>query len=356
MFYQIEGLQAPPEEREMDLLLPPPAEIGNVAVELEGVGAMVVDELGQERWLFRNLTASLKPGQCTGIVGRNGAGKTTLLRLCMGTRQPDEGTVSIGKKAAFNYIDQARMQLNGNGTVLAEVVDHDETVFFGNQKLGARGYLRRFLFNDDRINEKVELLSGGERARLMLAKVLKRGGNIVVLDEPTNDLDLQSLRILEEALSDFDGASIVVSHDRYFLDRVCDQIIAFEDAGVHVQVGNYSYYLEKRREREQRDKAYIQAAKVEKQPTANATAAKTSAKPRKLSFKETRELEGMEEAILAAEEKVHTLDTTLNDPSFYITRSAEAPAMIAELETAKAEVARLYARWEELEAIKAAAS
>ncbi|RBP43701.1 ATP-binding cassette subfamily F protein uup [Roseimicrobium gellanilyticum] len=356
MFYQIEGLQAPPEEREMDLLLPPPAEIGNVAVELDGAGAMVVDEMGQERWLFRNLTASLKPGQCTGIVGRNGAGKTTLLRLCMGTRQPDEGTVAIGKKAAFNYIDQARMQLNGNGTVLAEVVDHDEIVFFGTQKLGARGYLRRFLFNDDRINEKVELLSGGERARLMLAKVLKRGGNIIVLDEPTNDLDLQSLRILEEALSDFDGTSIVVSHDRYFLDRVCDQIIAFEDAGVHVQVGNYSYYLEKRREREQRDKAYIQAAKVDKQPAANAAAAsKTSTKPRKLSFKETRELEGIEEAILAAEEKVQTLDTTLNDPSFYITRSAEAPAMIAELETAKAEVARLYARWEELEGIKAAA-
>lgn len=355
MFYQIEGLQAPPEEREMDLLLPPPADIGNVAVELEGVGAMVVDERGQERWLFRNLTASLKPGQCTGIVGRNGAGKTTLLRLCMGTRQPDEGTVSIGKKAVFNYIDQARMQLNGTGTVLAEVVDQDETVFFGTQKLGARGYLRRFLFNDDRINEKVELLSGGERARLMLAKVLKRGGNIIVLDEPTNDLDLQSLRILEEALSDFDGASIVVSHDRYFLDRVCDQIIAFEDAGVHVQVGNYSYYLEKRREREQRDKAYIQAAKVEKQSAAAAAASttKTSAKPRKLSFKETRELEGMEEAILTAEEKVHTLNTTLNDPSFYITRSAEAPALIAELEAAKAEVARLYARWEELEAIKA---
>ncbi|QIF05838.1 ATP-binding cassette domain-containing protein [Roseimicrobium sp. ORNL1] len=356
MFYQIEGLQAPPEEREMDLLLPPPADIGNVAVELDDVGAMVLNEQGEERWLFRHLTASLKPGQCTGIVGRNGAGKTTLLRLCMGTRQPEEGTVAIGKKAAFNYIDQGRMQLDGSGTVLAEVADQDETVFFGNQKLGARAYLRRFLFSDDRINERVEHFSGGERARLMLAKVLKRGGNIVVLDEPTNDLDLQSLRILEEALSDFDGCSIVVSHDRYFLDRVCDQIIAFEDAGVHVQVGNYSYYLEKRREREQRDKAYIQAAKVEKQqPAANTAAAKTSAKPRKLSFKETRELEGMEEAILAAEAKVHAFDATLNDPSFYITRSTEAPGMIAELEAAKAEVARLYARWEELEAIKAAA-
>lgn len=352
MFYQIEGLQAPPEEREMDLLLPPAPEIGNVAVDLEDVGARVTDEHGQDRWLFRHLTTSLKPGQCTGIVGRNGAGKTTLLRLCMGQRQPEEGKVSIGKKAAFNYIDQARMQLEGSGTVLAEVVDQDETVFFGNQKLGARGYLRRFLFNDDRINERVERLSGGERARLMLAKVLKRGGNIIVLDEPTNDLDLQSLRILEEAISDFDGTVIVVSHDRYFLDRVCDQIIAFEEAGVHVQVGNYSYYLEKRREREQRDKAYIQAAtRSEKaSPTAKAVA-----KPRKLSFKEARELETIEETILAAEEKVKSLDDTLHDPAFYATRAAEAPALATQLEAAKADVARLYARWEELEAIKVAA-
>jgi ATP-binding cassette subfamily F protein uup len=353
MFYQIEGLQAPPEEREMDLLLPPPADIGNVAVELDDAGAKVVNEQGEERWLFRHLTASLKPGQCTGIVGRNGAGKTTLLRLCMGTRQPDEGSVAIGKKAAFNYIDQGRMQLDGTGTVLAEVADQDETVFFGNQKLGARAYLRRFLFTDDRINERVEHFSGGERARLMLAKVLKRGGNIIVLDEPTNDLDLQSLRILEEALSDFDGCSIVVSHDRYFLDRVCDQIIAFEEAGVHVQVGNYSYYLEKRRERELRDKAYIQAAAKSDKATPGG---KAGAKPRKLSFKEVRELETIEETILAAEEKMHTLDSTLNDPSFYVTRATEAPALIKELDAAKAKVARLYARWEELEALKAAAA
>ncbi len=352
MFYQIEGLQAPPEEREMDLLLPPAPDIGNVAVELDDAGARVFGEDGSERWLFRHLTASLKPGQCTGIVGRNGAGKTTLLRLCMGERQPDEGTVAIGKKAAFNYIDQARMQLAGTGTVLAEVVDQDETVFFGNQKLGARGYLRRFLFNDDRINEKVERLSGGERARLMLAKVLKRGGNIVVLDEPTNDLDLQSLRILEEAISDFDGTVIVVSHDRYFLDRVCDQIIAFEEAGVHVQPGNYSYYLEKRREREQMDRAYLQAAARVEKPAPASKAAAT--RPRKLSFKETRELETIETDILAAEQEVEELDTTLNDPSFYITRAAEAPGLMAELELARAEVTRLYARWEELEAIKAA--
>lgn len=350
MFYQIEGLEAPPEEREMDLLLPPAPDLGNIAVDLEGVGAHVIDEQGQQRWLFRHLNATLKPGQCTGIVGRNGAGKTTLLRICMDTRKPEEGKATVGKKVVFNYIDQARMQLAGNGTVLAEVADQDETVFFGNQKLSARAYLRRFLFNDERSNERVDRLSGGERARLMLAKVLKRGGNVIVLDEPTNDLDLQSLRILEEAVSDFDGTVIVVSHDRYFLDRVCDQIIAFEDAGVHVQTGNYSYYLEKRREREARDKAWTEVAT--KSEKSAAPVAKN--KPRKLSFKETRELETIEAEILNAEEKVQTLDTTLNDPSFYITRSTEAPALLAQLETARQEVSRLYARWEELEAIKAA--
>lgn len=353
MFYQIEGMEAPPEEREMDLLLPPAPGMGNIAVDLEDAGAKVIDEQGQERWLFRHLTAALKPGECTGIVGRNGVGKTTLLRLCMGQREPDEGKVAIGKKVVFNYIDQVRMQLKGTGTVLAEVVDQDETVFFGNQKLSARGYLRRFLFNDDRINERVDRLSGGERARLMLARVLKRGGNVIVLDEPTNDLDLQSLRILEEALSDFDGSVIVVSHDRYFLDRICDQIIAFEGGGVHVQPGNYSYYLEKRRQREARDKAWLDAGTSLR--TASPVAPARPGKVRKLTFREARELEGMEDAILQAEAKAHELDGVLNDPGFYVTRSHEAPGLIQNLESARAEVARLYARWEELEAIRATA-
>lgn len=348
-FYAIEGQETPPEEREMDLLLPPAAEMGDIAVNLENVAAKVDTTEGDVRWLFKNLEAVFRPGQCTGIVGRNGAGKTTLLRICMGLREPDEGKATVGKKVVFNYIDQTRMQLSGDGTVMAEVADQDDVVFFGTQRIGARAYLRRFLFNDERTNERVDRLSGGERARLMLAKVLKRGGNVIVLDEPTNDLDLQSLRILEEALCSFEGSSIVVSHDRYFLDRVCDQIIAFEENGVHVQVGNYSYYLEKRREREARDKLWAAPAKAEK-----AAPVKSSNKPRKLTFKETRELEVIEETILAAEEKVAELDATLNDPSFYVTRSTEAEGLMAELDKAKAEVSHLYARWEELEAIKAA--
>ncbi len=341
-FYQIEGQEAPPEEREMDLLIPPPPQIGDIAINLENAGAKV-GEGADERWLFRGLTLSMKPGQCTGIVGRNGAGKTTLLRQCLGTRAPDEGEVTIGKKVAFNYIDQARMSLNGERSVLHEVADGAETVMFGNQRLNARSYLKRFLFTDDRVNERVDRLSGGERARLMLAKVLRHGGNVIVLDEPTNDLDLPSLRMLEEALADFDGCVLVVSHDRYFLDRICDQVVAFEDAGVFVQPGNYSYYLEKRQERELRDRNYhAEVSRLEKQQAAKKVRA------RKLSFKEREELDGMEAAILQAESRVSELEAMLNDSDFYITRASEAGDLIAELEAVKKSVPVLYSRWEEL--------
>jgi ABC transport system ATP-binding/permease protein len=351
-FYEIQGLEAPAEEREMDLLLPPAAEIGDVAVRLENVSAGVVDEIsGQQRWLLKGVSMEFKPGQCTGIIGRNGAGKTTLLKLCMGLLEPQAGKVTIGKKAVFNYIDQSRMQLTPGASVLAEVADQDETVFFGQQKLSARAYLRRFGFADERANERVDLLSGGERARLMLAKVLKRGGNIIILDEPTNDLDLQSLRLLEEALSDFGGCIIVVSHDRYFLDRICDQIVAFEDAGIHCQVGNYSYYLEKRREREQKEKGWQQAITA---PAEAQNERKQKSRPRKLSFKEARELEQMEASILTAEQQVEELQTLLDDPQFYITRGAEAPALMQQLEEQKVAITALYQRWEELEAIRLA--
>ncbi len=348
-FYQVKGLEAPPEEREMDLLIPPPAALGNHAIQLAHAGAKV-GQGEEERWLFRGLTASLDPAQCTGIVGRNGVGKTTLLRLCLGERPSDEGLVKIGKRVLFNYIDQTRMQLTGAGTVLEEISEGNETVLFGEQHLSARSYLRRFLFADDRVNEPVSQLSGGERARLMLAKVLRRGGNVLVLDEPTNDLDLPSLRMLEEALADFDGTVLVVSHDRYFLDRICDQIIAFEEGGTFVQRGNYSYYLEKKKERDAlKDAARASIAKTAFR-NAGAGDAPKPARPGKLSFKDQRELEGMEAAIVSAETRVRDLETTLNDPEFHATRSREARGLIAELEAGRAEVTRLYERWHELAA------
>lgn len=347
-YYEVKGLEAPPEEREMDVLIPPPPEMGNIGVELEQAGVKV-GEGEQERWLFRHLDLSLTPGICIGIVGKNGVGKTTLLKVCMGELEPTEGSVVIGKKIQLNYIDQSRMQLEGKGSVLEEIADGDESVTFGNQTISARGYLRRFQFPEHRANEPVNQLSGGERARLMLAKVLKKGGNFLILDEPTNDLDLPSLRMLEEALADFDGSVIVVSHDRYFLDRICDQIIAFENDGVFAQPGNYSYYLEKRREKLARKKAATPA------PTPTVTEAPERPKknrPRRLSYMEKRELDGMEAAILEAETEVETMETTLNDPSYYIDHANEAVELTKNLELAKQKVTELYQRWEELAAIE----
>lgn len=248
----------------------------------------------------------------------------------------------MGKRVVFNYIDQSRMQLDGKGTVMDEVSDSGEMVAFGNQTLTARAYLRRFLFDESRVKERVEKLSGGERARLLLAKVLRRGGNVIILDEPTNDLDLASLRMLEEALADFEGTVLVVSHDRYFLDRICDQIVAFEDGGVFVQPGNYSYYLEKKKERE----AHAQSAMKVFTPASQQ--AKPAPKPKRLSYKEQQELDGMEKTILAAENAVKEMESTLNDPAFFVSRAAEAPALVEKLASAKKQVSFLYERWAEL--------
>ncbi|MDB4665474.1 hypothetical protein OAE97_03945 [Verrucomicrobia bacterium] len=183
----------------------------------------------------------------------------------------------------------------------------------------------------------------------MLAKVLKRGGNCLILDEPTNDLDLPSLRMLEEALADFDGSVIVVSHDRYFLDRICDQIIAFEPQGLFVQPGNYSYYLEKLEEREkyrQSETRTSQQARVAKKPRAK------KERPRRLSYMEKRELGGMEEAILEAESDVATTEAKLNDPTFYIEHADKARMSTEKLTALKLRVTRLYERWEELASIE----
>lgn len=347
-FYETQGLEAPPEERDMDLLIPPASELGNRGFELNNCGAKV-GEGAEERWLFQGLDLSLQRGSCTGIVGQNGVGKTTLLQLCIGDRKPDEGSVKIGAKVDVNYIDQSRMQLDPDATVMSEV-SNDEMVIWGNAKLSTRAYLKRFLFSDDRIGQKVSRLSGGERARLLLAKVLRHGGNVLVLDEPTNDLDLPSLRMLEEAVAAFGGIVLVVSHDRYFLDRICDQIVAFEDGGVFVQPGNCSYYLEKRKERLARraPRSEFHAGDLKK---AERKEPPKLEKPRKLSYKEQQELAGMEERILEKEGEAEELETTLSDPDFYAKRAGEAGKLSADLDALKAEIAKLYERWEELEAV-----
>ncbi|MEM9079907.1 MAG: ABC-F family ATP-binding cassette domain-containing protein [Verrucomicrobiota bacterium] len=348
-FYEVKNQDTPVEEGQLELLIPPPPKLGNIVVELEKVGLNIGTD-SDPRWLFRNLDLTFRPGQTTGIVGRNGTGKTTLLKVCLEQLKPTTGTATLGKQVKVNYIDQSRMQLDGTGSLLDEISNGNDNILFGEETLSARSYLKRFLFSDERINERVDLLSGGERARLMLAKVLKDGGNLIILDEPTNDLDLPSLRMLEQALAAYPGTVITVSHDRYFLDRICDQIVAFEDHGVIVQPGNYSYYLEKRQARETADRlqiaAYGQSSKKEK-------SAPKRTKPKPLSNKERADLETIEDRILQAEELVSEIETRLNDPAFQAENYESLPAETAKLEAARQTVTDLYTRWEHLEARQA---
>lgn len=349
-YYAVKAQKAPDKELDMDLVIPPAPPLSNIVTTLEGVGCF----LGRDP-LFVGLDIEFRAGECVGVVGPNGAGKTTLLRIILGDREPDAGTVRIGKRTEYNYIDQKRLSLDEDKSVLEEVSQGKDTVQFGDETLTVRSYLQRFLFGKERINDRVGNLSGGEKNRVLLAKILRRGGNFLVLDEPTNDLDLPTLRVLEEALVNFSGTSLVVSHDRWFLDRICDRVIVFEGEGrVVVSEGNYSRYLE-RRLPSVRLVASSAISEREKLVKSENPRPADAAKPRKLKWKEERELEGMEDAILSAEEAVSELDHKLNDPSFYIENSAAAPELIEELERRKVIVAELYARWEELEAIRSAA-
>ena len=222
---------------------------------------------------FSDFNFTFENGRRIGICGRNGLGKTTLLKIIIGQLAPTEGTVKTGQLTKFNYVDQSRLQLNDERTVLDEAADGTEFVQWGDAKISLRSYLKRFLFADDRITTQVKYLSGGERSRLLLARIFKCGGNFLILDEPTNDLDLPTLRVLEEALMAFPGVVCVVSHDRYFLNRVCTDILAFEgDGTIHHSAGDYDYYLEKRRNTAQA------APRAKKEPVIAVTPSASGAK------------------------------------------------------------------------------
>ncbi len=352
-YYDEAAKDGPVIEEDMELVIPPPPQLGNRTVEVSGLGM----ELAGRR-LFSGFNFTFENGKRVGVCGRNGLGKTTLLKIIIGQLAPTEGTVKIGQLTKFNYVDQGRLQLNEERTVLDEASDGTEFVIWGESKISVRSYLKRFLFADDRITTQVKKLSGGERSRLLLARILKSGGNFLILDEPTNDLDLPTLRVLEEALIAFPGVVCVVSHDRYFLNRVCTDVLAFEgDGKIHHSTGDYDYYLEKKQ------KATVAAARqsaailsTNKSAAHSRDTASKSLKPRKLSFKEARELEGMEAQIHAGESEVARIEGLFADPEFFRKHATKANQLTAELDTAKENVAKLYARWEELEAIRAAST
>jgi ABC transport system ATP-binding/permease protein len=348
-YYDEAAQDGPVVEEDIELVIPPPPQLGNRTVEVSGLGM----ELGGKK-LFSNFSFTFENGRRVGVCGRNGLGKSTLLRIIIGQLQPLEGTVKTGQLTQFNYVDQGRLQLNEENTVMDEVAQGREFVQWGDLKISVRSYLKRFLFADDRIMTQVKKLSGGERSRLLLARILKNGGNFLILDEPTNDLDLPTLRVLEEALIAFPGVVCVVSHDRYFLNRVCTDILAFEgDGKIHHSVGDYDYYLEKK----QRAAAKVAAKASEwaavpatKKPATPSAAA--PAKPRKMSFKEIRELEGMEKAIHEVEAEIGRIENLFATPDFHRTHAKQTEQLVADLAAAKAKLAKLFVRWEELEAIK----
>jgi ABC transport system ATP-binding/permease protein len=345
-YFEVEGKGPPPKEMEVDLVIPPPPPLGNRVVDLENVGMTLGD-----RKLFEKLSLKFTAGSKVGVAGRNGLGKSTLLKIILGELNPTEGTVKIGDLTKFNYVDQSRLQLDEDKTVFEELGQGSEVVQFGDQKISVRAYLRRFLFPEDRIMAQVKYLSGGERSRLLLARILKNGGNFLILDEPTNDLDLPTLRILEEALIGFLGSVLVVSHDRYFLDRVCTSMVVFEgDGRIAHSVGDYEYYLEKK------SKADAQSQTSRRDPVESKSKLSNDepSRPRKLKFKEQQELAGMEAAIQTAESEVARLEALFASPDFY-KQHEQFYEFKEQLETAKAKVAAMYARWEELENINKSA-
>ena len=227
------------------LQIPPGPHLGSLVVEAEGVAKGFGDRL-----LFEDLNFRLPPGGIVGVIGPNGAGKTTLFRMIVGQEKPDQGVLKVGDSVVVSYVDQNRDTLNPDNTIFQEITGGLDQVTLGKRKMPSRAYVAAFNFKGPDQEKKVGKLSGGERNRVHLAKLLKSGGNLLLLDEPTNDLDVDMLRALEEALGDFGGCAVVISHDRWFLDRVATHILAFEgDSQVVWCDGNYETYEAQRHER-----------------------------------------------------------------------------------------------------------
>lgn len=233
------------KEREFEIVVPPGPRLGDLVVEAKGVRKAFGEKL-----LFENVDFNLPPGGIVGVVGPNGAGKTTLFRMILGDEAPDEGTLRVGPTVSIAHVDQSRDSLPDEKTIFEAISDGEETLRLGNRDVNARAYCAQFGFSGADQQKKVGVMSGGERNRVHLARLLKRGANLILLDEPTNDLDVNSIRALEEGLETFAGCAVVVSHDRWFLDRVATHILAFEgDSEVRWYQGNYTAYLDDYRRR-----------------------------------------------------------------------------------------------------------
>ena len=244
-FEEMQSKEFQSRNETLELYIPPGPRLGEKVIEVDHLTKGFGD-----RVLINDLSFSVPRGSIVGIIGGNGAGKTTFLRMLVGQEQPDSGSITLGETVDLAYVDQSRDALNGDNTVWQEISEGQDTLKIGNYEVASRAYVGRFNFKGNDQQKLVRELSGGERNRVHLAKLLKRGANVIMLDEPTNDLDVETLRAMEEALLAFPGTIIVVSHDRWFLDRIATHILAFEgDSEVVFHEGNYSDYEEDRKKR-----------------------------------------------------------------------------------------------------------
>ena len=325
---------------------------GNTILDVEQLSVAVAG-----RTLVENLTLRLGKGERIGIVGKNGSGKTSLLRVLMGEEEPAAGSVTLGKNTRIAYLDQGRGGLDDGDTVFDSVAQGRTHIHFGGQELTVYAFLERFLFRPNEQKKKIASLSGGERARVALARTLRDQANLVILDEPTNDLDVTTLAAVEEALLDFPGTALIVTHDRFFLDRVATSILAFEaDAGVVHVYGNYQRYLDYReaweRERKQAESDSLSATDKAGRSGADRVAAdQRKAKPKKkgLSYRERQELDGLLERIDAAETAVAELESALTTPRFYDLDHVAQAEFLSDLAERRQTAEALVERWAELE-------
>jgi ATP-binding cassette subfamily F protein uup len=309
---------------------------GKLVAELENVCFGYGDQP-----VIRDLSTTILRGDRVGILGPNGAGKSTLLKLILGQLTPRQGQVRLGTNLEVLYFDQLREQLDPDLTVQQTLSGDQDTVLVGGQPRHVYGYLQDFLFTPDRARTPVRILSGGERHRLLLARLFTREANVLVLDEPTNDLDLETLELLEELLAEFSGTVLLVSHDRAFLDRTVTSTLVFEGQGrVAEYVGGYQDWLRQR-----------PAAEPAPAPARPERSRPERARPPKLTFKQRQELEALPARIEALEEEQAALHEQLADPAFYREQGAAVAEARARLESLDEALAVCFARWEELDSL-----
>ncbi len=318
---------------------------GKLVAELEHVSKRY-----GERDIVSDFSCRILRGDRVGIIGPNGAGKTTLIRLILGEIAPDAGSVRLGTKLAVAYFDQFRAALDDEATLVDVISPGSDYVQLGDSRKHVISYLEDFLFPSARARSPVKSLSGGERNRLLLARLFSQPANVIVLDEPTNDLDIETLELLETLLADYAGTVFLVSHDRSFLDNIVTQVIAAEGGGAWREtVGGYEDWLRESQLRCAQPSAAT-SAPTKREATGKKTEARDARPKPKMSFKETRELEVLPERINLLETEQAALNASLTDPDFYRGAPDELRTMQSRLAVLEAEIAQAMQRWEELEA------